>query len=133
MHGSFSRADTWNNMAAIGPDFSLGHFIPRHVDHKPVSNADLAVTIAHLLGLNLPREQGMGRVIEESIVHGSRDKAQTFYGIEVSNPGSLGPKTVLVYQSIGDERYYDKACFSSDPKLKSQSKLNHPIRPDPCP
>jgi hypothetical protein len=23
MHGSFSRADTFNNMAAIGPDFKL--------------------------------------------------------------------------------------------------------------
>jgi hypothetical protein len=36
MHGSFSRADTMNFMAAIGPDFKRGF-----VDEAPVSNADM--------------------------------------------------------------------------------------------
>lgn len=36
MHGSFSRGDTMNFMAAIGPDFKSGY-----VDALPVSNADV--------------------------------------------------------------------------------------------
>ena len=44
MHGNFSRADTNNFMAAIGPDFKKGF-----VDEAPVSNADVGKTIAHLL------------------------------------------------------------------------------------
>src|SRR3954447_21079986 len=36
MHGSFSRGDTLNFMAAIGPDFKSGY-----VDALPVSNADV--------------------------------------------------------------------------------------------
>lgn len=44
MHGNFSRADTSNFMAAIGPSFHN-----RFVDPAPVSNADVGATIAHLL------------------------------------------------------------------------------------
>lgn len=46
MHGSFSRGDTMNFMAAIGPDFKAGF-----VSELPVSNADVGITAAHLLGL----------------------------------------------------------------------------------
>ncbi len=49
MHGSFSRADTMNFMAAIGPDFKSGF-----VDEAPVSNADIGKTIAQVLGLKIP-------------------------------------------------------------------------------
>ena len=47
MHGSFSRADTWNFMAMQGPDFK-SHF----VDPAPASNADVGRTIAALLQLD---------------------------------------------------------------------------------
>src|SRR5712671_731156 len=47
MHGSFGRGDTMNFMAAIGPDFKAGY-----VDALPVSNADVGMTIAQLLGLH---------------------------------------------------------------------------------
>src|ERR1700681_4325281 len=49
MHGSLSRADTMNFMAAIGPDFKRGF-----VDEAPVSNADMGQTLARLLGLKIP-------------------------------------------------------------------------------
>ena len=52
MHGSFSRGDTMNFMAAIGPDFKAGY-----VDALPVSNADVGATAARLLGLT-PKTQG---------------------------------------------------------------------------
>ena len=51
MHGSFSRGDTMNFMAAIGPDFKAGY-----VDALPVSNADVGMTAAQLLDLT-PKPQ----------------------------------------------------------------------------
>jgi hypothetical protein len=59
MHGSFSRADTWNFMAMQGPDFK-SHFI----ELAPASNADLGRTIAQLLRLDI-RDRGklIGRVL----------------------------------------------------------------------
>ena len=48
MHGSFSRADTWNFMAMQGPDFK-SHF----VDPAPASNADVGRTIAQLMQLDV--------------------------------------------------------------------------------
>jgi hypothetical protein len=68
MHGTFSRADTFNNMAAIGPDFKLGY-----VDPSPVSNVDVPVTIAQILGLKPPTPNNgtlVGRIIGEALVGG---------------------------------------------------------------
>ena len=59
MHGSFSRADTWNFMAMQGPDFK-SHF----VDPAPASNADVGRTIARLLQLDgTDRGKLVGRVL----------------------------------------------------------------------
>ena len=52
MHGSFSRADTWNFMAMQGPDFKQ-----QFVDPAPASNADVGRTIAHLMQLDT-RDKG---------------------------------------------------------------------------
>jgi arylsulfatase A-like enzyme len=41
MHGGFGRDSTYNNMAAVGPDFKNGF-----VDRAPVSNADIVPTLA---------------------------------------------------------------------------------------
>jgi hypothetical protein len=49
MHGTFSAADIGNFTAAFGPDFKRGY-----VDPAPVSNVDVGVTIARILGLRLP-------------------------------------------------------------------------------
>ncbi len=51
MHGSFGRGDTMNFTAAIGPDFKAGY-----VDPLPVSNADVGITAAQLLGLHAAAE-----------------------------------------------------------------------------
>ena len=61
MHGSFSRADTWNFMAMQGPDFKQ-----QFVDPAPASNADVGRTIAHLMQLDT-RDKGqlVGRVLSE--------------------------------------------------------------------
>jgi len=48
-HGSFSRADTASFMAAIGPAFKTGF-----LNDAPVSNADIAPTLAQMIGVELP-------------------------------------------------------------------------------
>ena len=105
MHGSFSRADTMNFMAAIGPDFKAGF-----VDEAPVSNADMGKTMAHVLGLKIPFKGAlMGRVAEEALPGGASPTVEKF--IERSNPAAEGLATILVGQRIGVNRYFDAAGF----------------------
>ena len=106
MHGSFSRADTMNFMAAIGPDFRRGF-----VDEAPVSNADMGQTLARLLGLKIPFKGGLlGRVVEEALPGGAMPPIAT--GTLRSSPGAAGLQTVLEYQQVGTTRYYDAAGFA---------------------
>src|SRR6476661_2776807 len=71
MHGSFSRADTMNFMAAIGPDFKAAY-----IDALPVGNADVGMTIAQLMDLRPANEGGLiGRVISEALPNGITPKA----------------------------------------------------------
>jgi arylsulfatase A-like enzyme len=105
MHGSFSRGDTLNFMAAIGPHFKAGF-----VDEVPVSNADIGRTIARILGLRVSgKGKLVGRVITEAMpggkvpVHVSRTLR--------SNPSKKGLQTVLHYQAVGRTRYFDAGGF----------------------
>jgi hypothetical protein len=106
MHGSFSRADTLNSMAAIGPDFKK-----EFVDDAPVSNADIARTLAHILKLDLPDKGELtGRVIEEALAQGPAS-IQFARGLIESEQGAAGAKTSLAYQRVGPTRYFDAAGF----------------------
>lgn len=106
MHGSFSRADTFNNMAAIGPDFKQGF-----VDKAPVGNADVAPTVAQILKLKIStRGKLVGRVLNEALVKGPNDinfKSETLESQSAVN----GLKTILKYQTVGPTRYFDVAGF----------------------
>lgn len=105
MHGSFSRADTFNFMAAAGPDFKHGF-----VDPAPVSNADLGKTLAQLLALKIPNKGKLvGRVIQEALPGGATPSF--VHKTLVSAPGPDGLKTVLDYQLVGTTRYFDAAGF----------------------
>jgi len=105
MHGSFSRADTMNFQAAAGPDFRTQFF-----DAAPSSNADIGQTIARLLGLKIARKGKLvGRVLEEALRNG---KAVTHTSESLqSAPADSGLRTVLIYQKVGDFRYFDVAGF----------------------
>jgi hypothetical protein len=105
MHGSFSRADTMNFMAAIGPDFKAGY-----VNDAPVSNADIGMTMAKVLGLKISAKGKLtGRVIEEALPGGSGPLVEHF--VERANPGRNGLATVLIGQRVGQTRYFDAAGF----------------------
>jgi hypothetical protein len=106
MHGSFSRADTMNFMAAAGPSFKSGF-----VDPAPVSNADIGKTIAKVLGLNIPfKGMLMGRVIEEALPGGEVPASEA--GVIRSDPGPQGLATLLAFQRVGTASYYDAAGFA---------------------
>ena len=105
MHGSFSRADTMNFMAAIGPSFKSNF-----VNEAPVSNADIGKTMAYILGLNIPFKGALqGRVAEEALPGGASPALANW--IERAKPGSNGLATVLVGQRVGTNRYFDAAGF----------------------
>ena len=109
MHGSFSRADTWNFMAARGPDFKQGF-----IDQLPASNADIGMTMARLLGLDL-RGNGTlkGRVLNEALRGGDAQEslAQVTTKTLKSQASAQGLKTLLKVQTMGEHTYLDAAGF----------------------
>lgn len=105
MHGSFSRADTSIIMGAAGPSFR-GKF----VDPAPASNADIGKTIAHLLGLRI-EDKGklVGRVLTEAMPNGAMPRWKA--GSIASAVDEGGRATVVAYQDLGTNRYFDAAGY----------------------
>jgi type I phosphodiesterase/nucleotide pyrophosphatase len=105
MHGSFGRGDTLNFMAAIGPDFKAGY-----VDALPVNNADIGMTIAQLMGLHPVNNGGLtGRVMSEALPNGIVLKSAD--GTITSKPAANGLQTVVKFQRVLSQRYFDVAGF----------------------
>jgi arylsulfatase A-like enzyme len=131
-HGGLNRADTFNNIAAKGPDFKHNY-----TDSVPVSNADVAQTIAHILGLKpdmerlKPQESKWeGRVLYEALkpeVGGDADAPECTYEVKCSNPTNKGFRTILEFQTVNDKyRYLDEACFDKDQaKCRYFNSVNH--------
>ena len=117
-HGSFGRDNTFNNMAAFGPDFKQGF-----LDALPVSNADIAITAAELLGVSLPRHRLQGRVLSEAITGESVPLPATEHTY-VSQPDAAGRRTVLEFQQVGGHVYFDAAC-----RIEASPQAQVPDRP----
>ena len=104
IHGALSRADTHNFMAAIGPDFKAGFRDP-----APVSNADWANTLAHVLGLELSANgQVRGRVMAEALKEGGAPPRSRRIVLR-SKPAANGFVTILNAQQAAGETYVDAA------------------------
>ena len=106
MHGSLGRDNTFNNMAAIGPDFK-SHF----VDFSPVGNADIVPTLAQILGFQLSSNGDLkGRVIVEALKGGP---FAVFFERQalISQKAGSGQSTALEFQRVGSRLYFDEACF----------------------
>lgn len=104
MHGSFGPGDVANTMIAFGPDYKQGF-----VDAAPAGNADIAPTMAHVLGLQLARAgHATGRVLTEALAGGPR-AADSRCGQLVAAPGPGGLRTALHFQTAGGVRYLDAA------------------------
>jgi len=102
-HGSLSRADTMNFMAAAGPDFKS-----RYMDELPVSNADVGVSIASLLGIPIGGRGNLsGRVMSE-LLPGRDVPLMTRRALHAH--GSIGNiRTRLNYSTVDGVRYLDAA------------------------
>jgi hypothetical protein len=106
MHGSIGRDNTFNNMAAYGPDFKQSF-----VDSVPVSNADLAPTLASVMGLQLPANgKLLGRVLKESLVGGPNTVPFTKHSV-TSAVSDGGLSTIMYYQNVDEQLYFDAGCY----------------------
>jgi predicted AlkP superfamily pyrophosphatase or phosphodiesterase len=104
-HGSLSRAETRNFMAAVGPSFKKGY-----ADPATISNADIAPTMARIAGIEMPAKGKLkGRVIGEALAGGA-DINFARHTIQ-SAPAGNGARTILNYQQVGEQRYFDAAGF----------------------
>ncbi|HTT03954.1 MAG TPA: alkaline phosphatase family protein [Steroidobacteraceae bacterium] len=107
-HGSLGRDNTFNFMAAAGPDFRT-----RWRDEAPAGNADITPTLLAVLGLPW-RPQGMlhGRVLAEALVGPHAGAAPgTERCLAMSAPLADGRRTLLFYQRAADSLYLDEADF----------------------
>jgi arylsulfatase A-like enzyme len=94
-------------MAAVGPDFKQGYD-----DGLPASNADIAPTLAQILGLPLPAKGRLqGRVLSESLIGGgpSPAPATVKHLKQYARPAPSGLATVLEYQEYEGRKYFDSA------------------------
>ncbi|HTD33014.1 MAG TPA: alkaline phosphatase family protein, partial [Candidatus Elarobacter sp.] len=103
MHGSFSAADIGNFTAAYGPDFKRGF-----IDPAPVSNADVGMTLARILGLRMASKGSLlGRAFTEAMPGGAVPSSS--HGVRRSQPAANGVVTELRYTTAGGVRYVDVA------------------------
>ncbi len=122
MHGSFSRADTWNFMAMQGPEFKS-----KFVDPAPASNADLGRTIAQLMQLDVHDKGALvGRVLTEALPNGVVPPVTS--RVVASAPAANGLVTALDMQQVGDTRYFDAAGFSGRTIGLSATVLPNPTQ-----
>ncbi|MDT8069667.1 MAG: alkaline phosphatase family protein [Terriglobia bacterium] len=112
-HGGFGRECTWNNMAAIGPDFKK-----QSVDPAPVGNADITPTLAKILDLKIPSNGKLGgRVIEEALA-GQKDAGKPPMTWIVSDPAENSVRTVLFLEEYGGQKYFHSACMTSEKMIE---------------
>jgi len=115
MHGSFGRANTFNFMAAFGPDFKKGF-----TDSAPVSNADIQPTLAEILGLEIAAKGALkGRILREALAGGP---STVFFKHEtkIAESAGSGKTTILMVQQLGKQVYFDQACFRKMPRKSSR-------------
>ena len=106
MHGSFGRGNTFNFMAAIGPDFKK-----QFEDRAPISNADIQPTLAKILGLRIASNGKLnGRILEEALLGGPSSIPYT-RRVEIAQSAANGKTTILVFQKTAKQVYFDWACF----------------------
>jgi hypothetical protein len=93
-------------MGAAGPSFR-----ERFEDDAPASNADIGMTIARLLRLNIqPKGKLMGRELTEAMPNGSMPPYSS--ATLRSGPDAMGNVTVLLTQKVGDATYFDSAGYA---------------------
>lgn len=115
-HGGFGRECTWNNMAAIGPDFKQGF-----VDKAPISNADITPTLAKLLGIEMKSNGKLrGRIIDEAL-RGAADPTVSPLKPVIADPVENGMRTVMFMQEFAGQKYFHSACMTASKTLDPET------------
>ncbi len=120
-HGSLGRDNTFNFMAAMGPDFRR-----RYRDAAPAGNTDITPTLLQVLGLPWTSGGLSGRVLAEALlapaeVTGAAPRAAATRSatappaaqrcVAMSLPAADGRRTILWYQRAAGRLYVDEAQF----------------------
>ncbi|MGH8231653.1 MAG: alkaline phosphatase family protein, partial [Steroidobacteraceae bacterium] len=107
MHGSFGRDNTYNFMAASGPDFKS-----HYRDPLPVSNADIVPTVLRILCWSAtPHGALTGRALAEALTGARAPAAASERCVVQSPPAADGRRTVLEYQRFRTRLYPDQAAL----------------------
>ena len=102
MHGSFSRGDTMNFMAAIGPDFKAAMSTPsgQQCRCRRDDRADIGTALK-------PNGNLIGRAMTEAMPNGV--DAEGKRRLDEVKSSANGLRTVLNFQRVGNQRYFDAA------------------------
>jgi arylsulfatase A-like enzyme len=107
MHGSFGRDNTFNFMAAIGPDFKA-----HYRDPLPAGNADIMPTVLQLLGWRSRAHGALtGRALDEALQVSAASAAASQRCLVLSKPAPDGRRTALEYQIYRGRLYPDQAAL----------------------
>lgn len=119
-HGTLSRYEMHNTLIASGPDFRAGFR-----DELPSSNADLAPTVAHLLGLPHPPPMD-GRVLTEALagVDTLLSLPTTQRITATRDSGSVHWSQYLQVTRYGGETYFDDGSAVNIPPPLGPSPTN---------
>ena len=102
-----SRRQATRGYPGIGPGFRA-----KYTDPAPASNADVGMTLAHILGLKLSKKGDLiGRVLTESLKEGNHQTPEVKQLTRISERAKNGLQTVLLVQTIGNSMYFDAAGF----------------------
>ena len=113
-HGGFGREVTFNNMAAIGPDFKQGY-----VDEAPVANSDIVPTLAKILGITMPSTGKLkGRVIEEAFKGQPNPKVPPIKPVSAMPDPKTGLRTVMFMQQFDGQKYFGSACMTTSKTIE---------------
>jgi len=111
-HASLSPFDMHNTLIAAGPDFRVGL-----VDELPTGNADLAPTIAWILGLETAHKMD-GRVLGEALVNSPEQTPKAEQKtLEAAHDSALFRwRQYLKVKTVGSAIYFDEGSGESLPK-----------------
>ena len=102
-----SRRQAARGYPGIGPGFRA-----KYTDPAPASNANVGMTLAHILGLKLSKKGDLiGRVLTESLKEGNHQTPEVKQLTRISERAKNGLQTVLLVQTIGNSMYFDAAGF----------------------
>jgi hypothetical protein len=97
MHGGAGTTDIHNTLIAQGPSFKS-----QYRDVYPSGNVDVAPTVAHILGIDMP--EAAGRVLDEALI-APRSTSPPVVKASIKDPSAFGVPsfaTGLRHESLTD-------------------------------